>query len=93
MGFSIPISHVFDLLQMWSDTADNSELSFDGDSNIYDSYDNESLKEDAFYLINYYYNTLNVRDYFTAYSLLGSEVQIKHSYEEFRQIERSGSKN
>ncbi|MGM8214293.1 S1C family serine protease [Bacillaceae bacterium W0354] len=86
MGFSIPISHVFDLLHMWSDKADGTELSFDGDPNIYDSYDSESLKEDAYYLINYYYDTLNVRDYFTAYSLLGSEEQIKRSYEDFRQL-------
>ena len=86
IGFSIPISQAYERLQMWSDKADGSELNFDGDPNIYESYDSAALREDAYYLINYYYDTLNVRDYFTAYSLLGSEEQIKRPYEDYRQL-------
>ncbi|WP_194840940.1 S1C family serine protease [Filobacillus milosensis] len=86
IGFSIPISSVYDLIQMWSDKADNEELSFEGDPNHYQTFDEESLKNDATYLINYFYDTLNVRDYFAAYSLLGSNEQIKRSYQEFREL-------
>ncbi|WP_176752950.1 S1C family serine protease [Tenuibacillus multivorans] len=86
MGFSIPISQIYDLIQMWSAKADDEELNFDGDPNNYQSINPESLRDDAEYLINYYYETLNVRDYFTAYSLLGSNEQIKRTYQEFREL-------
>ncbi|WP_051189001.1 S1C family serine protease [Halalkalibacillus halophilus] len=85
-GFSIPLGQVFDRILMWSDTANEEELDYDGDPSTNQSVSAESLEEDAEYLINYFYETINLRDYFTAYSLLGSEEQIKHSYQEFREL-------
>ncbi|SEQ54638.1 S1C family serine protease [Piscibacillus halophilus] len=85
-GFTIPISQVYDLIQMWSDVADDEELSFEVDPNSYQSVNPDSLVEDAEYIVRYYYDTLNVRDYFAAYSLLGSNEQIKRSYQEFRDL-------
>ncbi|RPF52276.1 S1C family serine protease [Aquisalibacillus elongatus] len=86
MGFTIPISQVYDLIQMWSDMADNQELSYDINHQSVQNVNPESLKNDASYLLNYYYDTLNVRDYFAAYSLLGSNEQIKRTYQDFRDL-------
>jgi hypothetical protein len=46
----------------------------------------ESTNEDvAIYLVNYFYESLNYRDYVTAYSLLGSGWQSETAYEDFRE--------
>ncbi|WP_188205625.1 S1C family serine protease [Alkalibacillus aidingensis] len=86
IGFSIPISQVYDRVQMWSDTANDEELNYDGDPTSFHDLDPSTLRSDAEYLINYYYETLNVRDYFTAYSLLGSDPQMQMSYQDFREL-------
>ena len=86
MGFSIPISQVYDRLLMWSDSANNEELNYDGDPNGFLDVADDKLLTDVEYLIDYFYETLNLRDYFTAYSLLGSEVQVEYSYPEFREL-------
>lgn len=86
IGFTIPISQVYDLMQMWSDVADDEELSFEVDPTLHQTVESNSLKNDAEYIVNYYYDTLNVRDYFAAYSLLGSEEQIKRTYQDFRDL-------
>lgn len=86
MGFSIPISQVYDRLLMWSDTANNEELNYDGDPNGFLDVADDKLLTDVEYLIDYFYETLNLRDYFTAYSLLGSEEQVEYSYPEFREL-------
>ncbi|MFB9972545.1 trypsin-like serine protease [Allobacillus sp. SKP2-8] len=86
MGFSIPISQVYDRLLMWSDTANNEELNYDGDPNGFLNVTDDKLLTDVEYLIDYFYETLNLRDYFTAYSLLGSEEQVEYSYPEFREL-------
>ncbi|TFB24077.1 trypsin-like serine protease [Filobacillus milosensis] len=85
-GFTIPISQVYERIQMWSDKADDEELNYDGDLNHQQSLDPQSLQKKAKYLINYYYESLNVRDYLSAYSLLGSHEQIKRTYQEFREL-------
>nr|WP_289038638.1 trypsin-like peptidase domain-containing protein [uncultured Allobacillus sp.] len=86
MGFSIPITQVYDRLLMWSDTASNEELNYDGDPNGFMNVTDDQLLNDVQYLIDYFYETLNLRDYFTAYSLLGSEEQVEYSYPEFREL-------
>ncbi|MET3681959.1 hypothetical protein ABID56_000038 [Alkalibacillus flavidus] len=85
IGFSIPISQIYERVSMWSDTANEEELNYDGDPNMYQDIDPNRLEEDSLYLIDYFYETLNVRDYFTAYSLLGSDLQTENSYQEFRE--------
>ncbi|WP_050980524.1 hypothetical protein [Alkalibacillus haloalkaliphilus] len=86
IGFSIPISQVYERVSMWSDTANDDELNYDGDPTLYQDIDPNALEEDSEYLISYFYETLNVRDYFTAYSLLGSDLQSNYSYQEFREL-------
>ncbi|MDQ0350421.1 hypothetical protein J2R98_000224 [Alkalibacillus filiformis] len=86
IGFSIPISQIYERVSMWSDTANDDELNYDGDPTLYQDIDPNTLEEDSEYLISYFYETLNVRDYFTAYSLLGSDLQSNYSYQEFREL-------
>ncbi len=42
------------------------------------------LKNEASYLVEYFYESLNAYDYVTAYSLLGSQFQSNDSYTDFR---------
>ncbi len=85
IGFSIPISQVYERLLMWSDTANDEELNYDGDPSGSLAISDEQLATDAEYLVDYFYETLNLRDYFTSYSLLGSEEQVESTYPEFRE--------
>ncbi|MBB6454832.1 hypothetical protein HNQ94_003321 [Salirhabdus euzebyi] len=85
IGFSIPVSKVMDLVQMWSDQADNEELDFDGNIARIDSTNPTELKQDASYIVNYFYESLEMRDYFNAYALLGSQWQADKTYQEFRE--------
>ncbi|PKR78452.1 serine protease [Halalkalibacillus sediminis] len=87
IGFSLPIPQIYEQVHMWSEKADNEdELDYNGDPTVDQDISPEKLEEDASYIINYFYETLNLRDYFTAYSLLGSEEQTKNSYEQFREV-------
>ncbi|NIK13256.1 S1C family serine protease [Alkalibacillus almallahensis] len=85
IGFSIPIAQIFDRVSMWSDTASEEDLNYDGDPTMYQDISPGTLEEDGLYLIDYFYETLNVRDYFAAYSLLGSDLQTSQDYQEFRE--------
>ncbi|WP_102027530.1 S1C family serine protease [Salirhabdus sp. Marseille-P4669] len=84
MGFSIPIGKVLDMAKMWSDKTDNSNLNFDGTTNTTDDLTEEQLIENANYIVRYFYENLNIRDYFNAYTLLGSSLQGQTSYQDFR---------
>ncbi|QSZ27778.1 hypothetical protein ACETAC_02460 [Aceticella autotrophica] len=44
----------------------------------------QSIKEEAEALVQYYYQCINLRDYVTAYSLLGSDSQSRTRYQDFR---------
>ncbi|MBO8155475.1 MAG: trypsin-like peptidase domain-containing protein [Bacillaceae bacterium] len=85
IGFSIPIQQVYDLVKMWSDRADNRELDFDGYTSLYENIDPNQLKQDAQYIVNYFYESLQMRDYFNAYALLGSQWQTHTTYQQFRE--------
>ncbi|MCP8616015.1 S1C family serine protease [Salirhabdus salicampi] len=85
MGFSIPLNNVYDLVQMWTDQAENMDLEFNVDSSIYDKVSPEQLEEEAKYIIDYFFKSINLRDYFNAYALLGSDRQNETSYQEFRE--------
>ncbi|MFL0196700.1 S1C family serine protease [Clostridium sp. WILCCON 0269] len=83
IGFSIPITQVLSLVDTWSanpNTYTSSSQNTDG--SIEESLDPST--EDAAYLISYFYNSLNSKDYVTAYSLLGSSWQESTSYDNFR---------
>lgn len=84
IGFSIPLSNVISLLESWSESPMQSlpRIGADAPGN---NTGTESTNEDvATYLVNYFYESLNYRDYVTAYSLLGSSWQSETAYENFR---------
>lgn len=83
IGFSIPITNVSAMVKEWSASPMTELPVFD----LYDGNDTEqqsSLEESALYLISYFYESINIADYETAYSLLGSEWQNKLSFEDFK---------
>jgi serine protease Do len=84
IGFSIPLNKVMDMAEMWSRQADNKELNFSGDIIVDKEIDTEQLQEDANYIVKYFYENLKVRDYLTAYTMLGSQIQEQTTYQDFR---------
>ncbi|MBM7619854.1 hypothetical protein JOC95_001706 [Bacillus tianshenii] len=85
IGFSIPLSNVITLLESWSESPMESLPRIGADAPGNNS-GTESTNEDvATYLVNYFYESLNYRDYVTAYSLLGSSWQSETAYEKFRE--------
>ncbi|WP_226666730.1 trypsin-like peptidase domain-containing protein [Metabacillus litoralis] len=83
IGFSIPISTVLPLVNGWSETPMRnlpSITSLDITSQINQS----KMLETSEYLVNYFIESINFRDFVTAYSLLGSEWQSNVDYETFR---------
>ncbi|QHS22072.1 serine protease [Virgibacillus sp. MSP4-1] len=84
IGFSLPIGQVVDRVNMWSDQADDEDLSFDGALKTQDTVNEEQLIQDATYIVNYFYENVEMRDYLNAYKLLGIERQRQKSYQDFR---------
>ncbi|MBD3109528.1 trypsin-like peptidase domain-containing protein [Bacillus sp. AGMB 02131] len=83
IGFSIPITNVSAMVKEWSASPMTELPVFD----LYDGNDTQqqsALEESALYLISYFYESINIADYETAYSLLGSEWQNKLSLEDFK---------
>ena len=85
IGFSIPIHDVIDQLEQWSNETQNDQLDFPSTSDIISANDMEQLTEDADYLIQYFLDSIQVRDYVSAYTLLGSNLQAGISYTDFRE--------
>lgn len=83
IGFSLPIQNVKDRLDKWSKEADSKDLTYTNSIKTRDLTDAQ-LKEDAKYLVNYFHESILMRDYISAYSMLGSEWQSKKTYQEFR---------
>ncbi|WP_227938580.1 S1C family serine protease [Alkalihalobacillus deserti] len=86
IGFSIPLPNVITLIEGWSKAPMTTLPNIVENAAGY-AYDGErDLDEDlAEYLVSYFYDSLNVQDYVTAYSLIGSSWQGKTSYESFRE--------
>lgn len=84
IGFSIPIHEVIEQIEQWSNEAQNDQLDFPSTSDIINTHDPKQFIEDAEYLINYFLESINVRDYVNAYTLLGSTLQSESSYSNFR---------
>jgi S1-C subfamily serine protease len=85
IGFSIPIHDVIEQLEQWSNEMQNDQLDFPSTSDIISANDMEKITEDADYLIRYFLESIEVRDYVSAYTLLGSNIQANISYTEFRE--------
>ncbi|WP_245799808.1 S1C family serine protease [Virgibacillus proomii] len=84
IGFSIPIKDVIKQIEIWSNKAQTDELDFASTSDIISTKDPKELKQDAEYLISYFLDSIELRDYVNAYTLLSSEMLSKTSYAEFR---------
>ncbi|SET92975.1 Trypsin-like peptidase domain-containing protein [Salinibacillus kushneri] len=84
IGFSLPIHQVIDQVKMWSDKADDEELQYDGAIKAQDTPDEDQFIQDATYIVNYFYENIEMRDYLNAYKLLGMNGQRQTSYQDFR---------
>lgn len=85
IGFSIPLPKVIDEIEQWSNETQTEQLDFSTTSEIINNIDEEAFKEDAQYLINYFLDSILIRDYISAYTILGSDMQGKTSYSSFRE--------
>lgn len=85
IGFSIPIANVIDEVEKWSNEAQTNKLDFSTPSKEINNRNEETYKEDAEYLINYFLDSILIRDYISSYTILGSEMQGEISYSDFRE--------
>src|SRR5690625_237012 len=85
IGFSIPIHEVIEQAEKWSNEVDSSELKFASTTEVLNHYEPEQLKENAEYLIDYFFDGIKIRDYVNAYTLFGSDIQSELSYVDFRE--------
>lgn len=84
IGFSIPITEVIDQIEQWSNEMTNDQLEFANMTDVVNKFDPELLQEDANYLIDYFFESIQMRDYINSYTLLGSAMQSDISYTDFR---------
>ncbi|WP_235714874.1 S1C family serine protease [Halalkalibacter akibai] len=84
IGFSIPMPNVIELIEGWSKQPLTTLPTIEITTDIYQQ-DTLSDEDYAQFLVSYFYESLDVKDYVTAYSLLGSESQGNLSYEKFRE--------
>ncbi|WP_404459102.1 S1C family serine protease [Oceanobacillus kapialis] len=84
IGFSIPTKEVISEIERWSNEAQTEDLEFTSTADIVNSGNPEQFTEDAEYLINYFLESIAIRDYVNAYTLLGSNMQSQTTYQEFR---------
>ncbi|AIF43924.1 S1C family serine protease [Virgibacillus sp. SK37] len=85
IGFSIPMNEVLSDIKKWSNEVQNDQLDFTTTADIIRSQNDEQFVQDAEYLIEYFLDSINIRDYINAYSLLGSKLQTENTYAEFRE--------
>ncbi|TLS37290.1 S1C family serine protease [Pseudalkalibacillus caeni] len=92
IGFSIPLPNVLDKIENWASEGTevkSEEPEVEEDTTEEDSstrgLTGEDFENSASYLIGYFYESLDTRDYLTAYSLLGSRWQSEMGYENFRE--------
>lgn len=84
IGFSIPIKDVMDDIADWSANTTNDELTFP--ATIHNQASSiENYKEDSYYLVQYFIDSLAIHDYINAYALLGSAYQRDRDYTAFRE--------
>lgn len=82
VGYSIPIASVMDMVTKWSKHPQDIK-GFNG--TVANDYNHgRPSKQDAEYIVNYFYKNIALRDYVTAYSILGSSWRSQTSYKAFR---------
>ncbi|MCP3026350.1 S1C family serine protease [Halobacillus sp. A5] len=85
IGFSIPVLDVMPMVQQWSkspmkDLPEYPELTAGSEA-----LNEQTDADQATYIIQYFYDSVNQGDFVTAYSLLSSSWQEEKSFEEFRE--------
>ncbi|MFD2924084.1 S1C family serine protease [Halobacillus naozhouensis] len=86
IGFSIPILDILPMVKKWSQSPmkelpEFPELKTNGNEN---SSVHSTDADQATYIVQYFYDSINQGDFVTAYSLIGSKWQNNTTYEEFR---------
>ncbi|WP_343753698.1 S1C family serine protease [Lentibacillus halophilus] len=84
LGFSIPIDDVYKQLSTWANEAQNKNLTFGSTKDITDAANTQQLVNDAEYVVDYFLESISMRDYVAAYTLLGSNMQTESAYSDFR---------
>lgn len=84
IGFSIPMNEVIEEVERWSHSVHNEDLKFPRTEDIL-RFDKEELEEDALYLIDYFFEGIQIRDYINSYTLLGNDLQSELTYSSFRE--------
>lgn len=83
IGFSIPINTVLPLVNSWSETP-MKNLPATSKVDVSTEIDENKKLETFDYLVSYFIESINFKDFVTAYSLLGSERQSNIDYITFR---------
>lgn len=83
IGFSLPISTVLPLVNSWSETP-MKNLPIVEQVDAVDEIDENNIIETSEYLVSYFIDSINYKDFVTAYSLLGSDWQTNIDYQSFR---------
>lgn len=84
IGFSIPIKEIINEVERWSASVQNENLDFPNTEDIL-LFDPEKLEQDANYLVEYFFESIQIRDYINSYTLLGTDLQDSLSYSAFRE--------
>ncbi|TQS75728.1 serine protease [Ornithinibacillus gellani] len=84
IGFSIPIIDLLEDIDEWVAKAKNADLDFTTIEHI-NQEDPDQLSKDAEYIIGYFFDSLVIRDYINAYTLIGDALQKAQSYTSFRE--------
>ncbi|WP_284139291.1 MULTISPECIES: trypsin-like peptidase domain-containing protein [unclassified Virgibacillus] len=85
IGFSIPIHTVIETIEGWINSAQPNNLDFGNPNNIVQSTDTDQLEKDAAYIVDYFFESIDIRDYINAYTLLGDTMQSEQTYSSFRE--------
>lgn len=85
IGFSIPTYAFLDTIKKWSVETHNDELDFASTADIITKFNSEQLTKDAEYIVEYFLDSINIRDYVDAYTMLDDSLQKKNSYSDFRE--------
>jgi serine protease Do len=85
LGFSIPIIDVMKDIENWSNEAQTDQLTFTNTDEFINSIDQKQFLQDTSYIVEYFLDSIIIRDYVAAYSLFGDSLQSTASYTDFRE--------
>lgn len=86
IGFSIPTQAFIDTVEQWSNEVQNDDLEFVTTADIVAKFNPDQLIIDSEYIIEYFLDSINIRDYVNAYAILGDSMQKENAYSDFRDM-------